>query len=433
MKLSKLKNTILFKLIELTAIPIIVISIAFPIFGIKELTESHAEQTYATLEGICLQVRNEFSSKFPGDYSYDENGHFYSGSSNIYDEGMKIVETFKDNFNTEVSIFFGDTRALTTIANPDGQKIIGTLQSDTRVLDSVFNEKTFTANDVLIYDQEYHVAYIPLYDNDEVYGMVFAGIENSKIRKDSRDLAYQFIIIMAMVALATFGIVIIFSMDFADKINSIKEYIGSLTRHEIGISYMPDDVLLRKDEIGDLGRYAVDAGNRIKIIMGQDPLTHLLNRRTGVQYLNSLWESGLNMSAPFTVTMCDIDYFKSVNDTYGHDMGDTVLMAVAKIMDEHVKQTSDSFAIRWGGEEFLLGFSLSEEDTLTVIKSIQAEIKELTFRSENVNFGLTMTFGIAAHKDENSIEELISLADSRLYIGKEGGRDRIISSAVSPS
>ncbi|MBQ7564154.1 MAG: GGDEF domain-containing protein [Lachnospiraceae bacterium] len=153
-----------------------------------------------------------------------------------------------------------------------------------------------------------------------------------------------------------------------------------------------------------------------------DPLTNLLNRRS----MAKEFEAAAERDEPFAVAMCDIDDFKNVNDSYGHEAGDLVLREVSRIITESVPE--DSPICRWGGEEILILFnnqSLSE--ALVIAEQIRERIanNEIPFYMHTLR--ITITIGVAPHKNGRQIEETISDADSRLYIGKGNGKNRVVS------
>ena len=153
-----------------------------------------------------------------------------------------------------------------------------------------------------------------------------------------------------------------------------------------------------------------------------DPLTNLLNRRS----MAKEFEAAAERDEPFAVAMCDIDDFKNVNDSYGHEAGDLVLREVSRIITESVPENSP--ICRWGGEEILILFnnqSLSE--ALVIAEQIRERIanNEIPFYMHTLR--ITITIGVAPHKNGRQIEETISDADSRLYIGKGNGKNRVVS------
>ncbi len=155
-----------------------------------------------------------------------------------------------------------------------------------------------------------------------------------------------------------------------------------------------------------------------------DTLTGLYNRRKAIEYMEQLTKGQTDYGG-FSLCICDIDFFKKVNDNYGHDCGDEVLKAISDIFIEETKK--DGFAARWGGEEFLLLFPKCNGDNACIkIEQIRRKIKEMRIKKNEIEIGVTMTFGIAEYDYINGLTATIKEADEKLYLGKERGRDIII-------
>ncbi len=153
-----------------------------------------------------------------------------------------------------------------------------------------------------------------------------------------------------------------------------------------------------------------------------DTLTGLYNRRSTMEYLDSLLKNPENQ---ISICLCDIDFFKRVNDTYGHDVGDVVLK---KISDTFRKELPpDSFISRWGGEEFLLIFPrLNGDEAVFALDSLRQKIKEIVFDGVIETFSVSLTYGLVEYDYHSDMTTILKEADEKLYIGKESGRDRII-------
>ena len=124
---------------------------------------------------------------------------------------------------------------------------------------------------------------------------------------------------------------------------------------------------------------------------------------------------------PGALIICDIDFFKKVNDTFGHNAGDAVLKHVAKILSAHGN------VYRWGGEEFLIvldGANTSEAADLA--EKIRLAIMNSVCLFEDKKISVTMSFGVAEINRGLSLEENIKVADERLYRAKETGRNRVV-------
>lgn len=151
-----------------------------------------------------------------------------------------------------------------------------------------------------------------------------------------------------------------------------------------------------------------------------DPLTGLYNRRSMQIFLNHAVEA----DTEFSLAMCDIDDFKKINDTYGHDAGDIVLKDVSQIIREFT--SGQGYVCRWGGEEILILSNRNKEDTKSMVEKIRRNIANHLFASEGKIIRCSITIGIAVHKSGDSIEDTIGAADDNLYHGKRNGKNRVV-------
>lgn len=124
----------------------------------------------------------------------------------------------------------------------------------------------------------------------------------------------------------------------------------------------------------------------------------------------------------------DIDNFKDVNDKYGHDSGDYVLVTLAKLMKDMVRGID--FTARWGGEEFLIMLVETDlDDGQNVAERIRRKIEGTKFEYKDVTIPITMTFGLSVYKGaSDDIEACIKRADQALYKGKYQGKNKVVAS-----
>jgi two-component system chemotaxis response regulator CheY len=158
----------------------------------------------------------------------------------------------------------------------------------------------------------------------------------------------------------------------------------------------------------------------------RDGLTGVLNRRAAGEHLAAELSRAARQGSPFSILLADIDHFKSVNDQYGHPVGDQALRYVAEILVHYVRPYD--WVGRWGGEEFLVmlpGASL--EGALQAAERIRRNLAEKPFVLEsNQEVLLRVSMGAASVPQEPcSAEELVRRADEALYRAKHGGRDRV--------
>lgn len=167
----------------------------------------------------------------------------------------------------------------------------------------------------------------------------------------------------------------------------------------------------------------MEYNNLLKKQASTDPLTGLCNRRSAIEMINGLIAKPSGKG--FCVCMCDIDFFKKVNDSYGHDIGDNVLRGVASTMLEGFPQ--NCMISRWGGEEFLVIFpEMNGDDAKMLLDIMRAKLKKMEYRAGEKRFGVTLTFGLAEYGYNGDSEALVKEADEKLYYGKEHGRDQVV-------
>ena len=149
-----------------------------------------------------------------------------------------------------------------------------------------------------------------------------------------------------------------------------------------------------------------------------DPLTQLLNRRAFDETLSTHLNANRQ---PMSVLMADIDHFKFINDSWGHDLGDQVLQDVAQCLQRHTR--SHDRVARYGGEEFVVLLPQTSPDAAQrIAQRIQMQLANLQLPQQHT---LTMSFGVAQVQDGESIHHAIKRADAQMYRAKQTGRNRI--------
>jgi diguanylate cyclase (GGDEF)-like protein len=152
-----------------------------------------------------------------------------------------------------------------------------------------------------------------------------------------------------------------------------------------------------------------------------DKLTGIFNRAKLEECLNSEIKESRRLGHALSLMICDIDHFKKVNDTYGHDVGDIVLKMLAETVKKHIRET-DIFA-RWGGEEFVVLMPGADTRGARVLAEKLRE--EIEIRSFGEAGRITISFGVAQLRSEDSIVSLVKKADDALYKAKKNGRNRV--------
>ncbi len=155
-----------------------------------------------------------------------------------------------------------------------------------------------------------------------------------------------------------------------------------------------------------------------------DVVTSLGNRRYCEKVLEGMLQDQKRRKKPFGVLMADIDHFKAVNDTHGHDVGDEVLRMVAKTLSGNMRGLD--YLGRWGGEEFLLLVADVDEEILYfVAERCRVLVEKSYLAAEGRNIRVTLSLGGTLSRPQDDAVSVVKRADENLYRSKQGGRNRV--------
>lgn len=179
-------------------------------------------------------------------------------------------------------------------------------------------------------------------------------------------------------------------------------------------------------EIRQMQRDLMHENETLDEIANHDPLTKLLNRRSMEFHLNKVMDVAKKTGAQFSLIMADIDDFKKVNDNYGHDIGDQVLIHVADIIKKQLR--GNDYVCRWGGEEMLLLISNNGKVATQVAERCRQALENSPLTTKDGNkITVTMTFGVTGYIPGFNINKLIKITDENLYKGKRNGKNQVVS------
>ncbi|WP_167347534.1 GGDEF domain-containing protein [Alteromonas stellipolaris] len=173
-------------------------------------------------------------------------------------------------------------------------------------------------------------------------------------------------------------------------------------------------------------RYVIEQNHELAELAHIDPLMGLANRRFAFELINKNISYMNRKKRTYSVVMTDLDHVKSVNDTYGHPAGDSVIVKFAQVILNVVREYDVAF--RYGGEEFLLflpdtDISQAEEIANRIRRSLKAE----PLVAEGKSFVVTASFGVASGNVNAAFTDVVSVADKALYQAKQDGRDKVVS------
>jgi two-component system, cell cycle response regulator len=174
------------------------------------------------------------------------------------------------------------------------------------------------------------------------------------------------------------------------------------------------------------GSRVMELEQRLSKLANVDPMTGLATRRTLFDKVQREWRRAARYESPLSCVMIDIDFFKRINDTHGHHVGDDVIRQLGKLLGSGVRDCD--IAGRYGGEEFCVVLpETSEQQAMIWAERMRKRVAELRIPIRNSSLSITASFGVAERlADTNTAEQLIDMADQALVAAKRSGRDRVI-------
>jgi diguanylate cyclase (GGDEF)-like protein len=201
------------------------------------------------------------------------------------------------------------------------------------------------------------------------------------------------------------------ALRYREQAKAQTEIIAELERTKAELASRMDELQRLNDEIVQLSQ--------------TDPLTGIANRRRMNDTLADLAQAGARFSTPLSVAVFDIDHFKAINDRYGHDIGDDVLVAFAGLLRAHLHATD--LPARLGGDEFVAVMPGSTADeSMLVCRRILKAVRGYPWQETADDLVVTVTIGIADGTGQHDPDEVLRQADAALYRGKNAGRDTVI-------
>ena len=169
---------------------------------------------------------------------------------------------------------------------------------------------------------------------------------------------------------------------------------------------------------------AMENINKIANFANRDFLTGAYNRRFFYQDIEEYVQAAEELDEPYAFAMLDIDHFKKINDTYGHDGGDKILKSLAKILIDNTK--GRDVVARFGGEEFCVVLKkIAKEEAIKFFVNLRAKVAENEVIIKDKTIKVTVSIGVSFGKCHCEIDDMLEACDSALYVAKENGRNRV--------
>ena len=387
--------------------------------------EGHVRKEMTQQTKLILKILDE---NYPGEFSLNKdvkgNYHIYKGGKDITKD-TEFIDNMKEIMGVEVTLFCQDVRLQTTLRDTKGRLFINTAVSSVITKDVLKKKKAhFYRSTTNVGDERYFAYYEPIFLEDGTcFGMVGVCRKATDIEKNIR-MAVRPILLLSIAAIFVIGAISIsYTRILTKRIRILQQFMKKLTKEDFEAE-MPAGLLKVEDEIGDLARSGKKMQESIRRQVELDELTQLYNRRYGDKCLQQMCKKMQESGIEYCVAIGDIDFFKKVNDRYGHEAGDVVLTKVARILREKIM--SKGYVCRWGGEECLIVLEdCEQEQAKQILQDVLDVLRGQSIECQGQNICVTMSVGVVQVASDEKIDDILRRADKKLYDAKAGGRDRI--------
>lgn len=407
-------------------IPLLAFGILMLFFTSQWFTKIMYREVESELCDAAKSATTLLNAAYPGDYRLEGDVAYllYKGDKDITRE-YALFDQFKEDTGLDITLFYQDTRILTTLYNNNKERIVGSGAPDVVVKDVLNTGESHFYTHTLINGKTYFSYYTPVRNADgTVIGMLFIGKSSETVSQSIQRYIYPLTWLIIGFVIVVALCIYFYTKGFVAVLMNIHGFLSEVASGNLNTT-LDASVTKRSDELGDIGRCALAMQRSLRIMIEQDALTELYNRRSGEKKLRQIFEASGASGQSFAIAIGDIDFFKKVNDTYGHECGDAVLKNVSALLKQHMWRRG--FAARWGGEEFLLVFERADlAEARKKLELLMDKIHELDTLYEDQHVKVNMTFGLVCESGKD-IHALLKEADEKLYIGKTNGRNQVIS------
>ncbi|MCD7724985.1 MAG: cache domain-containing protein, partial [Clostridiales bacterium] len=265
--MKKRKIGIRTELLAMLAAPLLILGVVITVYAVRTLNSMVQQQTMSGLELLCTSVHAAYDAMDSGDYRL-EGDLLYKGDYCIT-ENTEVVDSFTEGSDTDVTLFYGDTRRATSLLDAEtGERIVGT-QASAEVIEQVLNQgNTYETSNVVINGENYYAIYEPLYNSDgSIVGMIFAGEPSTEVTAVIMRTTAAMIGLAVLVFVIAFVLVFMFVKKVAGAIVQTEELLISLSEGELQLQ-VTEDVLKRNDEIGLMAHAMETLLKQLNHIMG---------------------------------------------------------------------------------------------------------------------------------------------------------------------
>ena len=424
-----LKRSLRGKMLLLTVLPLVFLAVLLGFVSARSFTGAMLGEVKNDMANQCHMIADIYDRMYPGSFNLEvvdeTNYNLFKGQVDIT-TACQIIDSIHEAYGVEVSIFRSDLCVVTTMKDAAGNRLTLTKASPVVVSGVLETGEEQFYSDVVLNNEKYFAYFMPIpnEDGEGIFGMYAI----YRLASDVHALVLRSVlpvILLCLLATIVIGLISIrYSQKIVSYLQQIQRFMHALSGGRFDVELSPH-VLALEDELGDLAKSGQSMQRSLRLLVECDALTGLYNRRLGDRRLKRVARRAADYGTDYCVGICDIDFFKKVNDTYGHEAGDAVLKAVARVLKRNMTGKQLTVA-RWGGEEFLLIFENCKlPAAYKVLQLIHSQIHETTVEHEGQSIRVTMSKGLVRADRNASEDAMVSAADGLLYYCKEHGRDQI--------
>lgn len=256
------------KILALSLVPVIMLGIFMFLVAADRIANGIYDEAYVGMQATTLAVRDIFEIGNNGLYHMDEDGMMWKGDTLNISQATDITDHIKENTGMEVTVFWGDTRILTSIVNERGERQINTQASEEVVSRVLKKGETYQDRNVEILGTKYIVCYTPIYqeNSNEIVGMVFLGIPQKTVSVIINKVRIQFFIVILCTVVFVAVIAYILVGHIVSALKKNMDILDSISNGSLHIE-IEQSVLSRKDEIGNLGKNILHLKESLRAIV----------------------------------------------------------------------------------------------------------------------------------------------------------------------
>ncbi len=369
------------KILALSLNPVLMLGITMFFISADRIANGIYDEAYIGMQATTLAVRDIFEEGNSGAYHVDESGMLWKGDTLNISQAVNIVDHIKENTGIDVTIFFGDTRILTSIVNERGERQINTKASPEITKHVLQNGEIYQDRNVEILGQKYIVSYTPIYQENskEIVGMIFLGTPQKTVSVIINKIRLQFLLYIFCMLIFVTVIAYILVNKIVTALKKNMELLDRISNGMLQIEVHPN-LVKRKDEIGDLAKNIMNLTDALStIVLNIRSKSNALNTETNhiecisndvYQVMREVNNAVQEMGASCTAQSEDVNQ-ANTNVAY---MGDMIKDNTAQITQLH----DISGAMKYGAIEAL--------EQVANLNDVMCRVKEsISFLSQQTN------------------------------------------------